>query len=108
MDISNWKISGVFNLTTTIGLGVDLIAGSFLIVKLPGYDTMFLPYEDTVVCYIDTYLTPCITYPGVDWILLTIQNVQIHYYALFPKLYLYNLNWPRYEYSFEYIRWVVV
>lgn len=55
-------------------LGNDLIPNSHLLVKVPGYDTMFVPYEDTIVCYIDTYLTPCIAYPGIDWILLSIQS----------------------------------
>lgn len=72
---------------------------------MPGYDTMFIPDEEVVVCYIDTYLNPCYTYPGVDWILLRIVAPEVHYYtaAQKPRLSIYNLRWPRYSDS---VGWV--
>ncbi|CAD8123188.1 unnamed protein product [Paramecium sonneborni] len=110
MQISNTKLSGVFNVSLDIVPGNDFEDGTDFIVKLPGYDTMFIPDEEIVVCYIDTYLTPCVTYPGVDWILMRIKTPQTHYYtaAVKPRLHLYNLRWPRYSDSVGWVQWTML
>lgn len=107
MDISNTKLAGVFNLTLDIVPGNDLDDKTDFIVKLPGYDTMFIPDEEVVVCYIDKYLNPCYTYSGVDWILLRIVAPEVHYYtaAIKPRLSIYNLRWPRYSDSVGWVLW---
>ncbi|CAD8173591.1 unnamed protein product [Paramecium pentaurelia] len=110
MQISNTKLSGVFNVSMDIVPGNDFDDGTDFIVKLPGYDTMFIPDQEIVVCYIDTYLTPCITYPGVDWILMRIKAPQVHYYTapIKPRLHIYNLRWPRYSDSVGWVSWTML
>lgn len=90
--------------------GNDMNNGNDFIVKLPGYDIMFIPDEEVVVCYIDTYLNPCTTYPGVDWILLRIKSPEVHYYTapVKPRLHLYNLRWPRYSDSVGWVKWALL
>ena len=67
---TNSKISGVFDFTFFLNSGFDINPNSYLLIKLPGYDTMFIPPEDTILCYIDAYITPCTRYEGIDWILI--------------------------------------
>jgi hypothetical protein len=58
---------------------------------------MFLPHQDTaVLCYIDGIITPCVTYLGLDWILLLTQPGEKYYYSLYPVIRIENLRWPRY------------
>lgn len=69
MPISNFKLIGIFEVTFELKLGNDLPENSYLKIELPGYDSMLVPEEDTIICYIDGYITPCTAYHGLDWIL---------------------------------------
>lgn len=62
MSISSFDLNGEFSISFEPGLGYDLEPDSYFILMLPGYDTMFVPESDTLVCYIDAFITPCIGY----------------------------------------------
>lgn len=79
--------------------GFDLNQNSYFLLKLPGYDTKFIPPEDTIICYIDLFITPCTRYDGIDWILFKTEPGQKHYYSLKPTIQVLNLLWPRYQNS---------
>ena len=93
---ANLELSHLYNVSFQLQIGTDMLPYYSLLIKLPGYDTMFVPYEETLVCYLETYLNPCIQYPGVDWLLLNMQPAETHYFMNNPTLFLYNLVWPRY------------
>jgi hypothetical protein len=71
---TNDKISGIFDFTFQLNPGVDINPNTYVLIKLPGYDTMFIPPEDTILCYIDDGITPCTRYEGIDWILLKTET----------------------------------
>lgn len=41
---------------------------------------------------------------------MRIKSPEVHYYTANPKpkLYVYNLNWPRYSDSVDYVYWVLL
>jgi hypothetical protein len=108
MGISSFDLNGIFDLDFEPKLGNDLDPNSYLLVKLPGYDTMFVPPEETIICYVDLFITPCIQYTGIDWILIKTENLQKHYYALKPYLRILNLVWPRYADSVGFVEWSLI
>lgn len=80
MPITNYKMSGIFDVEFEFTLNFDLKPEAYIIVMLPGYDTMFIPPEDTILCYVDDFITPCTRYEGIDWILIKAEVGQLHYY----------------------------
>lgn len=45
-------VGTIFDLTFTGVLGENVLKGDYILLKMPTFDIGFIPYENTITCYI--------------------------------------------------------
>ena len=100
--VSNLFVSNVFNLQWNLDLSQIVVAGDFLLVKLPTFDKGFIQDINMVTCFIgvvgsDPTAYECIKFPIIDWILIKMPVAIPTSTSIYLSL--RNLKWPRYAYS---------
>lgn len=90
-------VNTYFDVTFTPNFGA-VPANSYILVMLPSYDTKFIQLDSIISCNIQTVSgnpfvsLPCISYYGVDWIMIQSSSAL----PSTTSIKITNLLWPRY------------